>query len=234
MSETVKQSKKAPKKKPDTKGKALKRRVAEAEARKAELDVQRAELNWELDQLRADEARLTYNLKTNSDLAHGHFALEKSVGRTAVDLAADIRQYARTFPEAPVTLNIFSPGGSLLDGLVLYDTLRTVAAQGHLVTTVARGYAASMAAVLFLAGDVRLMGAEAEIMVHSLSAGGGGSLHELEDDLKFYKKLQGKLDGIITGRTKITQDLLDKKTKKADWWISGPEALKLKVAHEVI
>ena len=228
MTET--KAKKKPAKKADPATKGLKKRVAVAEAEKAELDLARSRLNFELDELRAQEARLAYQLKANSDVAHGHFSLEKAVGPSVVALAADIRQYARTYPGAPVTLNIFSPGGSVFDGLVLYDTLRTVADQGHLVTTVARGMAASMGSILFLAGDNRLVGPEARIMFHSLAAGTGGMLYEMEDDLDFYRTLNKQLFGIVSKRTKISADLLEKRTKKRDWWMGADEALKLKVA----
>lgn len=213
--------------------KKLKQRVAEAEARKAEIDLERAEISLKLDKLRATEVQESYALKLNNDHAHGIFSLETSVRGNAVSLAADIRHYARTFPEAPITLNLFSPGGSVFDGLVLYDTLRTVARQGHLVTTVARGYAASMGSTLFLAGDNRLIGSEAMVMFHGLSTFTGGNIAEIEDEIEFAKKLQERLDRIVYGRTKVTAELMAKKTKKKDWWLDADECLKLKVATDI-
>lgn len=230
MTDADSKKKPAKKKKADPEVKGLKKRVALADARKAELEVHRAELAWELDQMRAEEARHLYRLKANADTAHGHFSLEKSVGRSAVELAAEIRQYARTYPGKPVTLNIFSPGGSVFDGLVLYDTLRTIADQGHPVTTVARGMAASMGSILFLAGDNRLIGPEAMVMFHCISSVTFGSLHEMEEDIEFSRRLNKRLYTIVASRSKITAKDLAEKTKKKDWWIDVDQALKLKVA----
>ena len=210
--------------------KKLKLRVEVAEARKAELDLERAEISLALDKLRAQEVHETYALKLNSDHAHGIFSLETAVRSGAVALAADIRHYARTFPEAPITLNIFSPGGSVFDGLVLYDTLRTVAHQGHLVTTVARGMAASMGSILFLAGDVRLIGTQAMVMFHGMAASTGGDIYSMKEDIEFFEKLEARMDMIIYERTKVTPKLMAKKTKKADWWLDADECIKLKVA----
>ena len=223
MSETTKTKKKSEKKK-------WERRNERAEARKAEIELRRAKISLKLDELRAAEVQETYAWKLNSDRSHGVFSLETSVGSSAVQLAADLRQFGRTYPEAPITLNIYSPGGSVMSGLVLYDTLRTLSDQGHHVTTVARGYAASMGSIIFLAGDTRLVGSECWLMIHSLSTMAIGSLHEIEDEVEFCKRMQERLNGIITSRSKVTPTMLEKKTKKTDWWVTTAEALKYELA----
>lgn len=221
---------KASKKAPSPEKKRLRLRVQKAEARKAEVELKRAELLLELDVIRAADSRHAANLKANSDSNHGVFSLETSVRSGAVVLANEIRQFTRTYPQAPVTLNIFSPGGSVFDGLVLYDTLRTIADQGHAVTTVARGMAASMGSLLFLAGDNRLIGSQAMVMFHGMAASTGGDIYSMKEDIEFYEKLEAKMDEIVFERTKVTPAMLAKKTKKTDWWLSAQECLKLNVA----
>lgn len=221
-------------KKKDPEKKALHKRTARAEARKAEIDVERAEISLRLDLLREKEVASAFQWKLNGDREHGVFTLESSVGSSALQLAGDLRQYGRVKPNGPITLDIFSPGGSVMHGLALYDTLRTLSKQGHLVTTVARGYAASMGSIVFLAGDNRLIGAEAQVMFHSLSAGTGGMLHEMEDDIEFYRELNERLLRIVTGRSKITLEMVHKRTKKRDWWVGAKEAKKLGVATQIV
>lgn len=221
---------KKPAKKKDPKAKAFKRRTAEAEARTAEVELRKAELSLELEELLAHDTRHRYALKANGDGAHGVFSLERSVGTSVPDLAAEIRHYARTYPDAPITLNIFSPGGSVFHGLVLYDTLRTLSKQGHAVTTVARGMAASMGSLIFLAGDNRLIGSQALVMFHGMSAGTGGDIYTMKEDIEFYERLEKRMDEIVFERTKVTPKLLARKTKKKDWWLHADECLKLKVA----
>jgi ATP-dependent Clp protease protease subunit len=221
-------------KKKDAQALSHKAKRREIELKKAELELRSTEIDLEMDQLSLASRKDERKKKANEDTNLGIFALESGVGAPAVSLASEIRRWARRNPGKPITLNIFSPGGSLLHGLVLYDTLRALSSQGHSIVTHVRGYAASMGGLIALAGDVRLIGGESLVMIHSLSAGGGGSLHELEDDLKFYKLLQSRLDKIVTSRTKIGKKLLAESTKKADWWLTPEDALRLGVVHEVL
>ena len=216
--------------------KSAKARLKELEVKKAELELKSLEVDYQVDlhRLRGYKAEQT---KKNNDSKHlGIFSLEQSVGSSAVLLADEMRAWARLKANEgkTITLNIYSPGGSVLHGLVLYDTLRALSSQGHAIITHARGYAASMGSLIFLAGDTRLIGAEALVMFHSLSAGTGGSLHDMEDDVAFFKRLNTRLDGIITSRTKVTKKQLAEQTKKRDWWLDSKEALSLGVAHEIL
>lgn len=231
----TKADKAEPKKKgKDPEVKALEKRLKKAEVKKAEVELARAQISLDIDKLRRVEVEESLLWKLNSDRMHGVFNLQGNVGRGVVDLSNEIRQYGRLNPEAPITLNIFSPGGSVFDGLVLYDTLRTLADQGHAITTVTRGYAASMGSLIFLAGDNRLIGEQAMVMFHTLAAGTGGMLYEMEDDLEFYRKLNKRLDHIVLSRTKIKPETLAAKTKKKDWWVSAQEAKKYGVATQII
>lgn len=211
-----------------------KRALREIELQKARVELAALKVDLEMDSHRLDNYRDEKKKKKNEDESLGIFSLESSVGTAAVVLSNTLRKWARAHPKKPITLNIFSPGGRVLEGLVLFDTLRTLSGQGHQITTHARGYAASMGSLIFLAGDTRLIGAEAMVMFHSLSAGTGGSLHDMEEDVAFFKRLNARLEGIITGRTKVTKKLLAEKTKKSDWWCDSGECLKLGVAHEVL
>ena len=66
-------------------------------------------------------------------------------------------------PDAEITLYIDSPGGSVTAGLAIYDVMQAVSADIH---TVCIGTAASMAAVLFAAGDRREILRHGEVMIH--------------------------------------------------------------------
>ena len=212
-----------------------KRRLRDIEIEKAETELAASKLDLEMDRHRLLSYRDERTKRDNDDKRLGIFSLESSVGSSVVTLANEIRAWGRLKENEgkTITLNLFSPGGSVLHGLVLYDTLRTMSRQGHKVVTVARGYAASMGSLIFLAGDVRLIGAEALVMFHSLSAGTGGSLHDMEDDLEFFKRLNKRLDGIVVSRTKVTKTMLAENTRKRDWWLDSKEAVKYGVAHEI-
>jgi ATP-dependent protease ClpP protease subunit len=55
----------------------------------------------------------------------------------------------------PITITINSPGGSVMDGLALYDKILRLRRKGTPIETRATGLVASMATILLQAGDVR-------------------------------------------------------------------------------
>ena len=77
-------------------------------------------------------------------------------------------------PQAPVTLFINSPGGEVQSGLALYDVMRAISCPVH---TVCIGTAASMAALLFVAGDRRDMLPHSRVMIHDPLIGSMGRPH---------------------------------------------------------
>ena len=104
-----------------------------------------------------------------------------------------------------ITLYINSHGGSVQDGLALYDTLRLVQAP---IRTVSTGIAASMGAVLFLAGDKREMLPHSKLMIHdpsfsSMNLGGKKSaeVQLLLDNLNACRQLTASIIAERTGKT---------------------------------
>ena len=73
-------------------------------------------------------------------------------------------------PDTEITMYIDSPGGSVTAGLSIYDVMQAVSADIH---TVCIGTAASMAAVLFAAGDRREILRHGEVMIHDPLVSGG-------------------------------------------------------------
>lgn len=72
--------------------------------------------------------------------------------------------------QLPITLYINSPGGEVQSGLALYDVMQAVSCPIH---TVCLGMAASMAALLFIAGGQREMLPHSRVMIHDPLIGGG-------------------------------------------------------------
>lgn len=133
-----------------------------------------------------------------------------------------------------ITLYINSPGGSVQDGLALYDALRLVKAP---IKTVATGLAASMGAVLFLAGDKREMLPHSKLMIHdpsfgSLNLGGKKSaeVRQLLDDLNNCREL---IASIIAKRSGKSIDEVFEVTKN-DTYYTAQEALKSGLATAII
>ena len=72
---------------------------------------------------------------------------------------------------APITLFINSPGGEVSSGLALYDVMQAASCP---IRTVCLGMAASMGALLFIAGDEREILSHSRVMIHDPLIGGAG------------------------------------------------------------
>lgn len=115
---------------------------------------------------------------------------------SAGSLILQLQYLAAQDPEAEITLYINSPGGSVADGLALYDIMQTIPCP---IRTVCMGTAASFGALLFTAGDTREIFPHSKIMIHDpLIAGQGltGSatlLHTKIDSLMETRQILGEL-----------------------------------------
>lgn len=201
------------------------------EAREKRAAADKAELDLE-------DKRIALKLRSVShgptvDMHRGVFRLEQPVYSAVLELTGIIQRWADEHPEEPITLYIFSRGGSVFHGFALYDTLRTLSEQGHEVTTVIRGFAGSMASVIFLAGDVRKIGAESMIHQHEASSDAIGSKSEIQDEAEFMKKLEAQITRIYTSRTNMTARQFLTKIRRKDWYANAQEAFDLGIATEV-
>ena len=115
-----------------------------------------------------------------------------------------------------IEVTIMSPGGSVVEGLAIYDALREAAEKGQKVKTSALGMAASIASIIFMAGDEREVSDNAEIMIHNAHVMTGGNKHELKDAIKTLDGMDQKLINIYTDRSGMSPEdvaeLLDQET----------------------
>ena len=144
-----------------------------------------------------------------------------------------VRTWQRLDSTAPIEIVFTSPGGSIIEGMALFDFLRMVQREGTPVITGALGMAASMAGILLQAGSVRWMGSEAWMLIHQGSYGVGGSVAEVEDRVKWVNKLQDRILNIFAARSKMTKAAIKKSWERTDWWLSSTEALDKGFVDEV-
>lgn len=102
-------------------------------------------------------------------------------------------------PEKDISFYINSPGGSITDGMAIYDTMRYIKCD---VSTICVGMAASMASVLLAAGTKgkRLALPNSEILIHQPLIGGQVGLQGQATDIKIHAdhlvRTRSKLNGI--------------------------------------
>ena len=135
-------------------------------------------------------------------------------------------------PDAEITLYIDSPGGSVTAGLSIYDVMQAVSADIH---TVCVGTAASMAAVLFAAGDRREILRHGEVMIHDPLVSGGisGSALTVQDKSNRLMDKRKLLCGILAEHTGKSVKQIYKVTAK-DTYFGAEEAVAFGLADAVI
>jgi ATP-dependent Clp endopeptidase proteolytic subunit ClpP len=211
------------------------RRVQAATDRlRAELDLEQSRLAVAKTRLELAELERT-NAETRAAAKHARVCFfsrpvtKKSVAETIDTLGL----WSRRDPEAEMRLVINTPGGDVLHGLALYDFLGELKALGHHLTTVAIGSAASFGAVLLQAGDRRLIGRNASVMLHELSVGTWGKLTTIEDDIAFGKSLQHRLLSILASRSALSVEEITARWSRKDWWLTAEEVVELGLADEL-
>lgn len=121
----------------------------------------------------------------------------------------------------PISLYINSPGGSVSDGLAIYDTMKTIKSP---VDTYCMGMAASMGAFLLSSGRKRYCMPNAEVMIHQPLGGAQGQCTDVEIRTRHLVNLKHRLNGILAKNTGKTIEEIEKDTDR-DNWLSAEDAL---------
>jgi ATP-dependent Clp endopeptidase proteolytic subunit ClpP len=147
---------------------------------------------------------------------------------------AELAKWSRRFPKKPITFVLNSPGGSVIAGLGLFDYINKLRVDGHHVTVEVLGMAASMGGILLQAGDKRVVGKYAQVLIHEVSAGTSGSLGKMDDAINFHHSLWEQLSEILAERSTLTVAQVRQRANRKDWWLTSAEAIKLGFADEVL
>lgn len=131
-----------------------------------------------------------------------------------------------------IVIHINSPGGEVASGLALYDVMKAISCP---VKTICEGTAASMAAILFLAGDKREMLPHAKVMIHDPLIHGniGGNALQIERISKDLLKTREIIGTIIAEHTGKTLDEVYEKTA-VDSYFDAEECIKWGLTDGII
>ena len=153
---------------------------------------------------------------------------------TMKELFRQLLFLSREDPGERITLYINSPGGEVMSGLAVYDYMKLIPTP---VRTVCIGEAASMGAILFLAGDERIMFPDSRIMIHDPAFGNGLKAgmkpDEMDEVLAHLKKTRDRAVDIISSVTGRTQEEVREKTRK-DSFFSAEEAVDFGLATSIV
>ncbi|MDD5428240.1 MAG: ATP-dependent Clp endopeptidase proteolytic subunit ClpP [Candidatus Omnitrophica bacterium] len=135
-------------------------------------------------------------------------------------------------PEKDINVYVNTPGGSVMSGLAIYDTMQFVKPD---VNTYCVGQASSMGAVLLAAGTAgkRYALPHARIMIHQPWGGVQGQAADISIQAKEILRLRAKIEEILAKHTKQPLDKIQKDTDR-DYFMSAEESKAYGIVDEVI
>ncbi len=159
------------------------------------------------------------------------------LGTQVTDTSANIIQAQMLYldsvdPEKDISLYINSPGGSVYAGLGIYDTMQYISSD---VSTICTGMAASMAAVLLVAGQhgKRFALPHSRVMIHQPMGGIQGQASDIEITAKEILKLKEELYRIIADHSGQPFDKVYKDSDR-DYWMIAKEAQEYGMIDKVL
>ena len=151
---------------------------------------------------------------------------------TANTLQAQLLYLDSTDPGKDISIYINSPGGSVYAGLGIYDTMQFIQSD---VATICTGMAASMGAVLLVAGQEGKRSAlpHSRVMIHQPLGGARGQASDIEITAREIMKLKNELYTIIANHSHTDFDKVWADSDR-DYWMTSEEALEYGMIDRVL
>lgn len=151
---------------------------------------------------------------------------------TANVIQAQLLYLDSSDPGKDVSIYINSPGGSVYAGLGIYDTMQYIQSD---VSTICTGMAASMAAVLLVAGEKgkRFALKHSRVMIHQPMGGIQGQASDIEITSREILKLKKELYTIISDHSGQPYDKVYQDSDR-DYWMTAQEAVDYGMIDKVL
>ena len=151
---------------------------------------------------------------------------------TANLVIAQLLHLAYEDSKKDIQLYINSPGGSVYDGLAIYDTMQYIKPD---VQTICVGLAASMGAFLLSSGTKgkRFALPHSKIMIHQPSSGTRGTVTDMQIDLEESIRVKKQLNQLLVKNTGQKLSRIERDAER-DYWISSQEAKAYGLVDEII
>lgn len=150
----------------------------------------------------------------------------------ANSIVAQMLFLAADDPDKDIFLYINSPGGSVSDGLAIFDTMNYIKPD---VSTICIGQAASMGAVLLAAGakGKRFAVPNARVMIHQVMGGAQGQAADIEIQAKEILRIKKVINDILTNATGKSYAQIEKDSDR-DYFMTAQEAKEYGIIDDVI
>ena len=151
--------------------------------------------------------------------------------QTASSVVAQLLYLETKDPNKDIFLYINSPGGSVTDGMAIYDTMNYIKCD---VSTICVGFAASMGAFLLSSGTKgkRYALPNSEIMIHQPSGGVSGQASEIAIVAEHILKTRAKMNRILAENTSQPLEKIERDVDR-DYYMDAEAALEYGIIDKV-
>jgi len=137
--------------------------------------------------------------------------------------------------EKHVIIEVFSPGGSLLDAWRIVGIMNYWKTKGYVVETRCYGFAASAGFVIFANGSkgFRYASPTAELMWHELWVGEWFKISTPSssyDEAMVLRHIQDTISEFLSANSNLSKEEWDEKVHKKEYWINGNQALEIGIS----
>lgn len=160
--------------------------------------------------------------------------ISQTFGATAHANGADFGEMTNAADNGIDTLDIeiHSPGGSVLEGFLIYNELVGLRARGVEVTATVNTLAASMASVIAMAADKVRIVPNGKMMIHDVSMAVRGNAAALSKMAALCDQTSNEIAGVYAQKTGKTVDEMREKMKD-ETWLDAKQAVELGLADEI-
>ena len=133
--------------------------------------------------------------------------------------------------DAEISMYINSPGGSVTDGMAIFDTMRYIRPK---VRTVCLGMAASMGAFLLMAGEpgMRMALPNSEVMIHQPSGGASGQATDFQLHAQWLLRTKQKMNSLMSEMTGQPLERIERDVER-DYFMTAEEAKAYGIIDEI-
>ena len=152
---------------------------------------------------------------------------------SSADFIIELTQLCNLY--SVINIRINSGGGSMFEGIAMYNDIMQKRKAGKTINTQCDGIAASMAGILFQAGEKRTISKYGRVMIHRAKGWAEGDADDLRQQAKLIEDAEGDAVKILAEKSGITEDEVRTKffQKGVDNWIKADQCVEYKFADEV-
>jgi ATP-dependent Clp protease, protease subunit len=184
---------------------------------------------------KTNESSLFY-IEAGIDLEGRKIMLDEDIEEGSVGwVIRALHKIAETGNTDTIHLFINSFGGSIYDGLALYDTIKIIQGNGVNINTYALGKICSMGLIIYMSGNERIAYPRASFMHHQASTDlGQNDIESMKNNLKEVERIDKICNDIVVENSHKSRKFWEEQIKGKEFWFDSKTALKLGVVTKII